>query len=71
MKFIPNWQNEILTCHFCGEKRSVKYTVELNEKEVACCNKYVMLIGAFRKIREETEKRRANDEKQHPQESDL
>lgn len=29
MKYIPDWQNKKLRCHYCGEERSVKYTVEV------------------------------------------
>ena len=29
MKYIPNWQNKNLRCHFCGETRSVKYETEV------------------------------------------
>jgi hypothetical protein len=25
MKLIPNWSTKKLTCHFCGDTRSVKY----------------------------------------------
>jgi hypothetical protein len=48
MKLIPNWQNQDLTCHFCGTKRSVKYTVRVaigngwvpsRIDSVPCCNK--------------------------------
>ena len=42
MKIIPNWQHINLQCHFCGDKRSVKYTVWVGDgtvsTEVPCCN---------------------------------
>lgn len=46
MKIIPNWQNKKLRCYLCGEKRSVKYEVEVFDTEtsdkptiVCVCNK--------------------------------
>lgn len=45
MKLIPNWQYRNLTCHFCGETRSVKYELEIHDfesnipKVVCACNK--------------------------------
>ena len=49
MKYIENWQNKDLRCHFCGQTKSVKYTVELTEyegtKEVPCCNRCVLRFG--------------------------
>ena len=48
MKIIPNWKEKKLRCHFCGETRSVKYTVYLEEYEfhddVPCCNKCALLF---------------------------
>ena len=47
MKLIPNWQKQNLTCHFCGSKKSVKYTVRVAAGNasipgrldpVPCCN---------------------------------
>ena len=44
MKLIPNWQEQDLTCHFCGTKKSVKYELEIHDfesntpKKVCCCN---------------------------------
>ena len=29
MKYISNWQEKNLRCHFCGETRSVKYETEV------------------------------------------
>lgn len=50
MKIIPNWKEKKLRCHFCGETRSVKYTVYLEEYEfhddVPCCNKCALLFSA-------------------------
>ena len=50
MKLIPNWQDKLLQCHFCGETRSVKYVVELNGAicdnkplEVCACNKCALI----------------------------
>ena len=43
MKIIPNWKEKKLICHFCGETRSVKHTVYLEEydfhDDVPWCNK--------------------------------
>ena len=48
MKLIPNWQDQNLTCHFCGSTRSVKYYVRTamgngwtpsRIDKVPCCNK--------------------------------
>ena len=41
MKLIPKWQNKSLRCHFCGETRSVKYSVYVEKYygDVPCCNK--------------------------------
>ena len=42
MKIVPNWQNKNVRCYFCGETRSVKYTVCIEEYDyhdtVYCCN---------------------------------
>lgn len=47
MKLIPNWQEQDLTCHFCGTKKSVKYQVRAaigngfvpsRIDKVPCCN---------------------------------
>lgn len=50
MKIIPNWQDKLLRCHFCGETRSVKYVVELKGAvcdnkplEVCACNKCALI----------------------------
>lgn len=50
MKYIPNWKDKKLTCHFCGEKRSVKYMVEVFDRfqedepfEVCACNKCALM----------------------------
>lgn len=48
MNLIPNWQEQDLTCHFCGTKKSVKYWVRAavgngwvpsRIDNVPCCNK--------------------------------
>lgn len=50
MRLIPNWQDQDLTCRFCGTKKSVKYLVpvmiidtipseEKTTREVCACNK--------------------------------
>ncbi len=45
MKLIPNWQEQDLTCAFCGTKKSVKYELELHDFEsdvpkiVCACNR--------------------------------
>lgn len=51
MKYLPDWQNKNLRCHFCGETRSVKYTVRIFDPviserptEVCCCNKCALLF---------------------------
>jgi hypothetical protein len=45
-KLISNWRNKNLRCHFCGETRSVKYTMKIfdpivdsKSTEVCVCNK--------------------------------
>lgn len=55
--YNPNWLNEDLKCHFCGETRSVKYKTKIfiidtipnngeSEKEVCTCNKCALkMIG--------------------------
>lgn len=50
MKYIPNWQDKSLRCHFCGTTKSVKYTVELfgascddKRVEVCACNKCALI----------------------------
>lgn len=48
MNLIPNWNKKKLTCHFCGETRSVKYEIEIHDfdsdspKTVCVCNKCVL-----------------------------
>lgn len=57
MSFIinPNWHQENLKCHFCGETKSVKYKTKVfiidtipndeeTEKEVYVCNKCALLM---------------------------
>ena len=53
MKLIPNWQNQNLTCHFCGTKKSVKYKMNVivadpisaeTKREVCTCNRCVLLF---------------------------
>ncbi len=44
MELIPNWQEQDLTCGFCGSKKSVKYELEIHSfnsdipKKVCACN---------------------------------
>ena len=44
MRLIPNWQEQDLTCAFCGSKKSVKYELEIHDfnsdipKKVCACN---------------------------------
>lgn len=55
MKLIPNWQEQDLTCAFCGAKKSVKYAVpvviidtlpiEEQTNEVCACNKCALLFS--------------------------
>lgn len=55
MKLIPNWQEQDLTCAFCGAKKSVKYKVpvviidtlpiEEQTNEVCACNKCALLFS--------------------------
>ncbi len=55
MKLIPNWQEQDLTCAFCGTKKSVKYKIpvviidtlpiEEQTNEVCACNKCVLLFS--------------------------
>lgn len=56
MQLIANWRNKNLKCYFCGETRSVKYTVEIfnpvisdNSTKVCCCNKCAPLFEASKK----------------------
>lgn len=50
MTYIPNWQYKNLKCYFCGETRSVKYIIDINDPiinnkctEVFCCNKCALM----------------------------
>ena len=57
MKLIPNWQEQDLTCTFCGTKKSVKYKTRVmiidslpafdskSEREVCACNKCALLFS--------------------------
>lgn len=55
MKLIPNWQEQDLTCVFCGSKKSVKYKIpvvlidslplEEQTNEVCVCNKCALLFS--------------------------
>ena len=53
MKLIKDWQNKPYRCYFCGEKRSVKYEVEISDPVidsnkptwVCACNKCALLMG--------------------------
>lgn len=53
MKLIPNWQDQNLTCHFCGTDKSVKYKTKLlildtlpteTEREVCTCNRCALIF---------------------------
>jgi transcription elongation factor Elf1 len=53
MKLIPNWQDQDLTCHFCGTKKSVKYKMNViiidtlpteTEREVCTCNRCALIF---------------------------
>lgn len=35
MKYIPDWQNKKLRCHYCGSTKSVKYEVEVFDPVIA------------------------------------
>lgn len=60
IELIPDWQNKNLTCHFCGEKRSVKYKTKVvvidtlpdkeDKKEVCVCNKCALLLNDIKEI---------------------
>lgn len=39
MKYIEDWQNWKLRCHFCGQRKSVKYAMRSKGRVVACCNR--------------------------------
>ena len=43
MKFnlIPNWAEKHLVCCTCGSDKSVKYSTEIADVTVYCCNKCV------------------------------
>ena len=54
MELIPNWQEQDLTCEFCGTNKSVKYKATMTivdsitlekilEKEVCACNKCALI----------------------------
>lgn len=55
MKLIPNWQEQDLSCGFCGSKKSVKYKVpvviidtlpiEEQTNKVCACNKCALLFS--------------------------
>lgn len=56
MELIPNWQDQDLSCGFCGSKKSVKYKVpviiidsiptgEKTETTVCACNKCALLFS--------------------------
>jgi hypothetical protein len=56
MELIPNWQDQDLTCAFCGSKKSVKYRIpvviidtlptEEQTSKVYACNKCALLFSA-------------------------
>lgn len=50
MRYIPDWYNKGLECCFCGETRSVKYTMKIKTdpenikiREVCVCNKCALI----------------------------
>ena len=50
MNIIPDWRNKNLQCYFCGETRSVKYTMKIKThpdnlkiREVCVCNKCALI----------------------------
>ena len=56
MKLITNWQEQDLTCGFCGSKKSVKYMVpviiidaipsgEKTAREVCACNRCALAFS--------------------------
>lgn len=57
MELIPNWQDQDLTCAFCGSKKSVKYIVPVilidtllwGDKEIktetCACNKCALIFS--------------------------
>ena len=56
MELITNWQEQNLTCAFCGTKKSVKYKVpvmiidsipygEKTSREVCACNKCALAFS--------------------------
>jgi hypothetical protein len=55
MELIPNWQDQDLTCAFCGSKKSVKYRIpvviidtlpaEEQTNKVCACNKCALLFS--------------------------
>lgn len=53
MKLIPNWQDQNLSCYFCGKTRSVKYELEIHSfesdvpKKVCVCNTCVLTQNKF------------------------
>lgn len=50
MNLISGWRNKNLQCYFCGETRSVKYTMKIKTqpeniklREVCVCNKCALV----------------------------
>lgn len=50
MRYIPDWHKKCLECYFCGETRSVKYTMKIKTnpenikiREVCVCNKCALI----------------------------
>lgn len=41
-RYIPNWQNKGLTCHFCKTTKSVKYATNIGGAVVPACNKCIL-----------------------------
>lgn len=46
-KLIPNWNTKELTCNICGTDKSVKYSVDVNGKDMSICNKCILTKNEF------------------------
>ena len=49
MKLIPGWRDKNLKCYFCGETRSVKYSIKIihddciMHRKVYACNRCALI----------------------------
>lgn len=55
IKYVPDWYHKKLTCDFCGETRSVKYTMSilindpatntLEPRDIYVCNRCALTLS--------------------------